>query len=100
MNDFPIRLKPDDRPAPADPQAVAIEHMTGLSALAEEARNLVTLLTRWGDDPTAVFRRAQARAMELSEQAARAEETGQVLVQSCRFARVFSAPYPDDQGAR
>lgn len=93
MNDFPIRLKPEDSPPPSDPQTVAIEHTAHLRDMAEQAHDLVVLLTRWGDDPTAVFRRAQARAHELAEQAARAEESGERLTQAHRHAGLFSLPF-------
>ena len=100
MNDFAIRLKAADQPVPPDPQSAAIEHMADVRALVEETRHLVGLLTHWGDDPTGVFRRAQARAVELSEQAERVQASGESLTQAYRAAGAFSAVYATDLEVR
>lgn len=96
MNDHPIlALKPEDSAAPADPQAAAIDLMAALRTLADDTRHLRDLLTRWGDDPIAVPRRAHPRSVEVHEAAARALDLGETLVQSLRAARLFSAVYED-----
>ena len=100
MNINEIRLKPADSPAPTDPQTVAIEHMQQARALAEEARHLVKLLTRWGEDPVAVFRRAQTSAIELSQQAAQLEAGAESMLQSYRLSGLFSTAYSTDLGPR
>jgi hypothetical protein len=100
VNDYPIRLKPDDAPPAPDPQTAAIRHMADVRALLDEARHLAGLLTHWGDDPVSVFRRAQTRAVELSEQAARVQASGETLVQAMRAGSHFSAAYGADLGVR
>jgi hypothetical protein len=98
LNDRPIVLKAEDAPAPADPQAATIEHMADVRTMVEEARHLVGLLAHWGDDPAGVFRRAQARAVELSEQAERVRTSAEVLAQSYRSAGAFSMAYAVERG--
>jgi hypothetical protein len=93
MNE-PIRfsLKPEDR-APADPQAVGIELMGLLRTLADDGRQLRSLLATWGDDPITVHRRAAARSAEMAEAAARALDAGETLMRALRAARLFSDAY-------
>lgn len=100
MNDETIRfaLKPEDSPAP-DPQAAGIELMALLRSLADDGRQLRSLLASWGDDPITTHRRAQSRSVEIAESAARALDAGETLMQALRSARLFSAAY-EDVGAR
>lgn len=100
MNDEPIRLKPEDSPAPPDPQCVGIELMELLRSMADDTLHLRALLTGWGDNPIAVQRKAQTRVVEVAETAARALDRGETLMQSLRAARLFSAAYSDDLGVR
>jgi len=93
MQDHPIIvLKAEDSPAPADPQHVGIELMALLAALETEAAHLRDLYTAWGDDPIAVSRRAQARAIEIHDAAARARMAGESLMRSLRYSGLFRQP--------
>lgn len=94
----PIReLKLADRPSPPpDPAVAAIEHMDELRAHADELAHLLSLLTRWGNDPVGVFRLVQARLVEESDRAGRLVDSGAALVQAKRLAGDLSAAYATD----
>ena len=92
VNDTPIRLKPEDSAAPPDAQSTGIELMALLASLETEAEHLRDLYTAWGDDPIAVSRRAQARAIEIHDAAARARMAGESLMRSFRYAGLFRQP--------
>lgn len=96
MNDFPIRLKAEDQPSPPDAHTIAVEHLDALRQMVDESRDLQRLLTRWDANPLDVFRRAQARAVELAEAAGRALDSGELLVQASRRESLFSFDYSDE----
>lgn len=95
MSDDPIRLKAEDQP---DPHTVAVSLLDALRDLVGDSRDLQRLLTRWGDDPSATFRRAQARSVEMHEAAARALDAGERLVQMKRLESLFSFEYEVQRG--
>lgn len=84
-------LKPEDQP---DPQQLAIELMALLRALDDDALQLRDLFTRWDGDGLA-RRKAQVRAQEIHEEAARALDAGNGLMRAIRAARLFSVAYSD-----
>ena len=85
MNDWPIRMKPDDSLPPPEPQQAGIEHMALLRAMVDEAKHLRDLFTRGGDDLLTQRRLAQSRSIELFDQASRTLESGEGLMQSLRY---------------
>jgi hypothetical protein len=90
VDDFPFRLKFEDSAAAPDPQALLIDHMADLRAISEDAHHLIKLLSRWGEDPAGVFRRALARSVELAEQADRATRGGEDVARALRAGGVIS----------
>lgn len=93
MNDFPIRLKPADRPAPRDRHEIGVDLMAALRDHATEARHLRDLFSRGGDDLIDLMGRARTRAHELEEQAARLLAEFEAYRQSERREGLFSSSY-------
>lgn len=90
MSDFPIRLKAEDAPPPPDPQDVGIDLMKLLREIEEEAMQLQTLLTRWGNDPVAVMHKAQGRTVDIRALAIKAPVLGEQLMQALRYRGALS----------
>lgn len=86
----PLALRADDLPAP-DLQATVIELSEMLHEHVGDLERQRDLLTRWGTDPTGVCRRAQPRAIEHHEQAARIRDLVETLSQGYRAAGVYSS---------
>jgi hypothetical protein len=84
----PISLRADDLPAP-DLQATMIELTELLTDHVGDLERQRDLLTRWGTDPTGVCRRAQPRAIEHHEQAARIRDLVLTLSQGYRAAGAY-----------
>lgn len=100
MNDWPIRLKPEDSAPAPDLQATLIELSEMAAIHTNELEMLRDLLTRWGTDPTGVCRRAQPRTVELHAQAGRVRDLVLALSQGYRAAGAFSVTYSSDVGIR
>lgn len=87
-----FRLKREDSPVP-DPHQIAVDLLDQLREMVADSGDLQRLLTRWGENPTEVFRRAQARSIEIHEAASRALESGEALVQAKRREGAFAFQY-------
>lgn len=90
-----FRLKTDDMPETAsaslpNPQTLLIEHLSTMRALNEESWRLVNLLGSVDATSALGRRRAQARAIEIREQAEIALDTAQALARSLRAAGLLS----------
>lgn len=97
--DEPIHLKAEDSPS-VDPQALGIQLMAVLRRLATDATDVRDTLAHWGEDPISAHRRAQSRAVELSDAASQARELGEQLLRELRMKRLFSASYGAERGGR
>jgi hypothetical protein len=98
VNDAPIRLRPEDSPAPRDRDEIGVELAALLRAHADEARHLRDLFVRGGADLIDVNRRAQSRAHELAEMAERIARGFEEYRKSERLAGLFSAGYGGTHG--
>ena len=86
----PLILRAEDAPAP-DLQATVIELAERVTELTEELERHRDLFARWGTDPTGVCRRAQPRAIEHHEQAARIRDLVLALSQGYRASGAYSS---------
>lgn len=97
MSDWSVTRKSADR-AETDPQADGIALMDVLRRLDDARGELERLFTRWGDDPVAVMRQAQARTIEMQQLVPQATALGERLMMAHRAAGTFSRPWASRVG--